>query len=74
MRQDFASDVPRKEQLKRVAKAKQTGRKHNHTPSSRVLEKRKAGAKAWRTTQDSKFREMKDKVAAYWRGEIDTHP
>ncbi len=74
MRQEFDSDVPRKEQLDRVAKAKQTGRKHNHTPSSRVLEKRKAGAKKWCAMQDNRFREIKARVAAYWRGEIDTHP
>lgn len=74
MRLEFDAGVPRQEQLERVDKAKQPGRKHNRKPSSRIVEKRRAGAKKQRAIFDRKFREYKDKIAAYWRGELDTHP
>lgn len=74
MKQDFDSSVPVHEQLLRVAKAKEPGRKHQKRPGVKAIERRKLAAKRHAALVAAKRRKFKDLVAAYWRGERDTHP
>jgi hypothetical protein len=75
MHQTFGNKVSRLDQLMRVSRAKQVGRKHNHT-----LGPGKAAAKAARRNyverqrQDKVWGRFADAVRAYWRGERETYP
>lgn len=72
MRQTFDSSMPVAEQLVRSNAMRKVGRKHRHTlgPGSH---KRQMSAQELKI-QTGKARSFKDKVAAYWRGEIETYP
>lgn len=74
MRLEFDSSVPRADQLMRMSAAKQPGRKHNHKPSSRVCERRRAGAARATQIIACKAKAWKQQVSAYWRGERDDYP
>lgn len=74
MRLDFDKDVPLLEQIMRVSKSKQPGRRHQHKPGSRVNEKRKASRVRASKIRSCKAKKFKEKVAAYWRGELQTFP
>jgi hypothetical protein len=74
MRLEFDSKTPRLEQLKAVSDHKQPGRKHQHKPSNRAVQ-RKANSR--KRAEKAKLRAMKrksDEIRAYWRGERDTNP
>ena len=74
MKQDFDSSVPVHEQLLRVAKAKEPGRKHQHRPGIRFLERKKLTAKRRSAMLKAKRQRFTEAVAAYWRGERETYP
>ncbi len=58
----------------RVIDAKQPGRKHNHQPSTKIVQARTAGKKKWAAMNAKKSQAYKIRVRAYWRGELDNHP
>lgn len=74
MKLDFDKSVTLQEQMMRVSKSKQPGRKHEHKPSSRVNEKRKASHVRALKIGSGKAKKFKEKVAAYWRGELQEFP
>ena len=74
MKMDFDASVSRIEQLMRSAGARKVGRKHNHTPSRRVLDRRKAAHVRSCKMAAIKSKAFKQQVAAYWRGELDNFP
>jgi hypothetical protein len=60
--------------LVRVRGAKKPGRKHNHTPRGRALQKRLETPKKRQALASARRRKLNARIAAYWRGEIETHP
>lgn len=74
MRQTFDSDVPREVALRRARDGRKVGRKHNHQPRGRALERRHR-AKIIRAKQREIERlAFSAKVAAYFRGEVENYP
>ena len=51
-----------------------TGRKHQHRPSSRVMERRKAAERKRLAHLHVIFKAKKARIAAYWRGELEEYP
>ena len=75
MRQDFASSMTTIEQLMRVSSAKRPGRKHQ----KRIGPARKGNNDMRHAGDSAKHRSVlarkyKDKVARYWRGDLDVFP
>lgn len=74
MRIEFNGNIPVEDQINRYGKIKQRGRKHNHTPSSRVCEKRKASKERGIKIKTEKIAKFKSQVMKYWRGDLDHYP
>lgn len=53
---------------------KRVGRKHNHQPRGRAREKRRAGQMRALQMENEQRRKFTERVAAYWRGDIECHP
>jgi hypothetical protein len=70
----FDRDMPVHEQLLRVSQTTKKGRKHNHQPSSRVIERKKAGQALWEVMLKRKREAYSAEVKAYWAGLRETHP
>jgi hypothetical protein len=74
MRQTFDSTTPWDVAIKRANGRKKVGRKHNHTPRGRALERRHR-AKIIRAEQRRVERAaFAAKVASYFRGDIECYP
>jgi IS5 family transposase len=74
MRQTFDSDTPREVALARAKARRNVGRKHNHQPRGRALERRYR-AKLIRARQRELARiAFSAKVAAYFRGDVENYP
>jgi hypothetical protein len=74
MRQTFDQNTQHEVALSRARDSRKVGRKHNHQPRGRALEKRHR-AKLIRAKQRELARiAFSAKVAAYFRGEIDGYP
>lgn len=74
MRQTFGKSVSVKDQLMRAAKAKEPGHKHQKRPGVKATERRNASAKRHEELQAIKDRKRRQRVAAFFRGEIDEYP
>lgn len=74
MRQDFDGNVPEAEQRLRLAWKKTKGRKHQHKPSSRVNERRKAARMRSANMRSVIAERFKAKVRAYWSGDAEEYP
>lgn len=74
MRLEFDSTVPRAEQLQAVSDHKQPGRKHNHKPSNRAVQRVTNSHLCAEKTKNAMLKRASDAVRAYWRGEQDTNP
>jgi hypothetical protein len=74
MRVMIPSGTDREDALERARGRKKVGRKHNHQPRGRALERRHR-AKLIRAEQRRLERAaFAAKVAAYFRGEVETYP
>lgn len=60
--------------LARVRGAKKPGRKHNHTPRGRALQKQLETPVRRQRLENARRKKLNALVAAYWRGEHDEHP
>ncbi len=74
MRQDFPRNMPLAEQFQRKHGHCHTGRKHQHRPSGKVLDRRKAKTQRELREQINVHRVYKLRVEAYWRGELEEYP
>ena len=50
------------------------GRKHTGADSTRVRERKRRAKAITQAQNDAKDRKRRNKIAAYWRGEIDEFP
>ncbi len=74
MRQTFDANTPREVALSRARDSRKVGRKHNHQPRGRALEKR-LGSPRRRQLRDIALRKkLSLKIAAYFRGELECFP
>ena len=74
MRQDFPHDMPLAEQFQRKHGHCHTGRKHQHRPSRKTLDQRKAQMQRELREKSETHRAYKLRVEAYWRGELEEYP
>lgn len=74
MRQTFDSKTPVAEQIKRIIKIK-AGHKHMHRNGpGRRSEDQHRKAKQNSILAQAKWKRIKAKAQAYWKGEVDEHP
>lgn len=74
MRQDFDSDVPAHEQARRLAGAKQPGRKHQKRAGTRCVERRRRAAQAEKAKKMALKKKRRAAVKMFWAGKLDVHP
>ena len=74
MKLDFDINTPLLEQRMRVAAAKKPGRRHHHKPSATVVQRKKESVKRRIKLASVQAKKFKNKVAAYWRGDVDCYP
>lgn len=74
---EFDHDVERGDAFRRIGNRNRVGRKHNHQPRGRALQKklRRATMKHGPNSKRmAALRRYTEAVAAYWRCEVDDHP
>jgi uncharacterized MAPEG superfamily protein len=74
MRQTFDSKTPWHVAIARAQAKKKPGRKHNHQPRGRAMEKRLSSPRRRQALEATVRRKWSALVSAYWRGEMETHP
>lgn len=74
MRQSFDQKIPISEQIMRKSCMKQKGHKHNKSPGSKAISKKKASASRVMQADLREFRKRKRKISDYWSGKIDNYP
>lgn len=74
MRIAISSDMDHDEALARANGRKRVGRKHNHQPRGRAIERRKRAQKIALQHEALLRRKFSERVAAFWRGEIECFP
>lgn len=74
MRKDFDATVPHVEQLLALDAAKTPGRKHLKQPGVKAKQRKANQALRGAAERERQSRKYRARVAAYWRGELDSYP
>lgn len=74
MRIDIDATVNHDAALARANGRKVVGRKHNHQPRGRAIERRKAAKRRALAQAELLRHKFSLRVAAYWRGEMENYP
>lgn len=74
MRVDQPNKTPHAEALHRARLRKVVGRKHNHQPRGRALQKQLETPKKRQALENVRRKRFNAQVRAYWLGKRDTFP
>ncbi len=74
MRIDQPNTTPHWEALERARARRNVGRKHNHQPRGRAMEKKLSAPKRQQFMVNARRRKFSERVRAYWLGEVECYP
>lgn len=74
MRIDLPNNMPHWQALERARGRKAVGRKHNHQPRGRAMEKRLSSPKRSQAMVNIQRKKFAAKVRAYFLGQLESYP